>query len=85
MPGFGKDDINVSINDDFLTIQAERTSEAPKGRPYLNERSFARVQRTLRLPSTVDPDSVDAKLENGVLHMEMKKSETERTRRIEVK
>jgi len=84
MPGFTKDDIDVSINDDLLSIQAERSTER-KGRPYLQERRYARVQRTLRLPSAVDPESVDATLEGGVLHMEMKKSESEQTRKIEVK
>jgi len=85
MPGFKNQEIDVSINDDLLSIQAERTSEAPKGRPFLQERRFTRLQRTFRLPSAVDPDSVEAKLEGGVLHMEMKKSESARTRKIQVK
>jgi len=76
MPGFKNEEIDVSISDDLLSIQAERTSEAPKGRPYLQERRFTRLQRTFRLPSAVDPNSVEAKLEGGVLHMEMKKSES---------
>lgn len=85
MPGFKNDEIDVSIDNDILSIQAERSSEAPKGRSYLQERRFARVQRALRLPSAVDPESVDAKLEGGVLHMEMKKAQHERARKIEVK
>ena len=85
LPGFKNNEIDVSINDDLLSIQAERTSEEPKGRPYLHERHFTRVQRTFRLPSAVDPDSVQAVLEGGVLHMEMNKSETARPRKIEVK
>jgi HSP20 family protein len=85
MPGFKKDEIDVSIHDGLLSIQAERTTEPPKGRPYLQERRFTRVQRTFRLPSPVDPKSVDAKLEGGVLHMEMHKSESARTRKIQVK
>lgn len=85
MPGFKNDEIDVSIDNDLLSIQAERASEPPKGRTYLQERQFTRVQRTLRLPTAVDPESVDAKLDGGVLHMEMKKSEHERARKIEVK
>lgn len=85
LPGFNKDEIDVSVDDDMLTIQAERSSEPSKGRPHLQERRFTRVQRSFRLPSPVDPASVDAKLEGGVLHMEMKKSETEKTQKIEVK
>ena len=85
LPGFKNDEIDVSINDDLLSIQAERSTEPAKGRPHLQERRFTRVQRTFRLPSAVDPDSIDAKLEGGVLHLEMKKSESARARKIEVK
>ncbi|TVP79319.1 Hsp20/alpha crystallin family protein [Thioalkalivibrio sp.] len=84
MPGFKSDEIDVSVADDMLTIRAERSAEKPKGRPHLQERHFTRVQRSFRLPSTVDPDSVDAKLEGGVLHLDMKQSESERIRRIKV-
>jgi len=84
MPGFKPEEIDVSVADDMLTIRAERTAETPKGRAHLQERQFTRVQRSFRLPSTVDPDSVDAKLEGGVLHLDMKASESERVRKIEV-
>jgi len=85
MPGFKRDEIDVSVADDMLTIRAERTAEQHKGRPHLQERQFTRVQRSFRLPAAVDPDSVDAKLEGGVLHLDMKESESERVRKIEVK
>ncbi len=85
LPGFKNDEIDVSVADDMLTIQAERSAETPKGRPHLQERQFTRVQRSFRLPSSVDPDSVEAKLEGGVLHLDMKESESQRARKIEVK
>ena len=85
LPGFKNDEIDVSIQDDLLSIQAERSSEPQKGRSHLHERQFTRVQRAFRLPNAVDPDTVDARLEGGILHMEMKKSESERTRKIQVK
>lgn len=84
LPGFRNDEVDVSVQDDLLSIQAERSSEQ-KGRPHLHERRFTRVQRSFRLPSPVDPDSVDAKLEGGILHMDMKKAESDRTKKIEVK
>ncbi|TVP83989.1 MAG: Hsp20/alpha crystallin family protein [Thioalkalivibrio sp.] len=85
MPGFKSDEIDVSVADDMLTIRAERSAEKPKGRSHLQERQFTRVQRSFRLPGTVDPDSVDAKLEGGILHLDMKQSESERVRKVEVK
>jgi HSP20 family protein len=85
LPGFKNDEIEVSVDDDVLSIKAERSVEPSKGRPHLRERQFTQVQRTFRLPSSVDADSVEAKLDGGVLHMEMKKTESARTRKIEVK
>jgi HSP20 family protein len=85
MPGFKSDEIDVSVADDMLTIRAERSAEEPKGRSHLQERHFTRVQRSFRLPSAVDPDSVDAKLKDGVLHLDMKEKESERIRKIPVK
>jgi len=85
MPGFNRDEINISVADDMLSIEAERSAESPKGRPHLQERRFTRVQRSFRLPSAVDPESVEAKLDNGVLHIDMKETESERIRKIEVK
>jgi HSP20 family molecular chaperone IbpA len=85
LPGFKNDEIEVSIDDDVLSIKAARSAEPSKGRPHLQERHFTQVQRTFRLPSAVDADSVEAKLDGGVLHVEMKKAESARTRKIEVK
>ena len=85
MPGFKSDEINISVTNDMLSIEAERSSEPPKGRPHLHERQFTRVQRSFRLPSAIDPESVEAKLEDGVLHIDMQETESQRTRRIEVK
>lgn len=85
MPGFKNDEIDVSVADDMLTIRAERSSETPKGRTHLQERHFTRVQRSFRLPSAVDPNSVDAKLEDGVLHLDMKETVSERVHKIQVK
>ncbi len=85
MPGFKRDEINISVGDDTLSIEAERSAEAKKGRPHLQERQFTRVQRSFRLPNSVDPNSVEAKLEDGVLHVEMKETESQRARKIEVK
>lgn len=84
MPGFHKADVDISIDDDFLSIQAERSADEAKGRPHVQERVITRVQRAFRLPCAVDPDSVEATLQDGILHMEMKKSASNRTRRIEI-
>ena len=84
LPGFTKDEIDVSLDDGVLSISAERTPEEFEGTEHLRERTYTRVQRRFRLPSAVDDKKVQAKFENGVLHLEMKKHESQKPKRIEL-
>lgn len=87
LPGFTKDQVDVSIDKGLLTISAERGTEQPKEgtTAHLNERRFTRVRRQFTLPTTVDPDNVDASLADGVLTLRLVKKEEVRPRKIEVK
>jgi HSP20 family protein len=85
LPGFRKNEIDVSIDRDVLSIVAERRPAEAKGTAHLRERRYTRVQRSVALPAGVDESKVDAKLQNGVLHLEMVKKEGAERRRIEVK
>lgn len=85
MPGFNRDEIDVSIENDVLRIRAERKPEEPKGTSHLRERRYTRVERAFTLPTSVDETTVDAKLEGGVLHLELPESEESKPKRIEVK
>ena len=88
LPGVGEDDIDVSLNDDVLTIRGEKKFERKddKENYHFMERSYGTFQRSLRLPFPVDPDQVKASFENGVLTVSLPKSaQQERTRRIQVR
>lgn len=69
LPGVHKDDLDVSIENGCLSIKAERkaTHEEDSAFTHSIERSFGRVSRMLEIPSNADPDSANAKFENGVL------------------
>lgn len=84
LPGFKKEEIDVTLEEGVLQLKAERQSEEPQGTQHLKERRFMKVQRRLALPAVVDPDSVDARFEDGVLHLQMRKSADSRRRRIEL-
>jgi HSP20 family protein len=84
IPGFAKEEIELSLEEGVLSIKAERKISEPQGTQHLRERSYTRVQRRLTLPASVDPNDVDARFENGVLHLRMKKSAASRRRRIEL-
>ncbi len=85
MPGFRKEDVQVTLESGILHILAERKDEPAKGQPHLQERRFTRVARSFTMPTVVDENKVDARIDNGVLHLVFTKREEVRPRKIEVK
>lgn len=89
LPGFKRDEINVTLENGVLTIEGERKADSneptDQGQRHLNERRYTKVARSFSLPNTVDEGNVDAKLEDGVLHLTLHKREEVKPRRIEVK
>ncbi len=89
LPGFKKEEIDLTLENGVLTITAQRSEEHEKDRDkrtrHLHERRFARVQRAFTLPTTVDESKVDAKLDDGVLKITLNKREEVKPRKITVK
>jgi len=87
LPGLTQEQVHVSVtNRNQVSIQGERlATDDTKGRWLRRERGFGRFQRILRLPLPVDADKVEAKLEDGLLHVVLPKSEEARPRKIAVK
>jgi HSP20 family protein len=88
LPGVRQEDVDVTLNNDVLTISGEKRSEAQQEREsyHLTERSFGRFQRSIQLPFAPEPDKVRAAFEHGVLTVTLPKaSPQQRSRRIEVK
>ncbi|MCA1491480.1 Hsp20/alpha crystallin family protein [Ensifer sp. NBAIM29] len=87
LPGVREEDIDVSLNDDTLTIRGEKKFERKddKENYHFMERSYGTFQRSLRLPYSVDPDKVEADFADGVLTVTLPKgAEQERSRKIQV-
>ena len=78
VPGIPPDQIDASIAGNVLTVKGEKSREVRKtdedGRDRLLERSYGSFSRRIRLPATVDPESVHAKAEHGVLTITMAKT-----------
>ena len=86
LPGFSKDQVDISIDNGVLTIAAQRDSTKQKdATTHLHERRFTRVRRQFTLPTTVDTTDVEAALADGVLTLRLKKKEEVKPRKIEVK
>ncbi|MFW6038908.1 MAG: Hsp20/alpha crystallin family protein [bacterium] len=85
LPGFNKDEIEVTLEQGVLSIRAQRKTEEKKGEQHLVERRFQRVARSFTLPGSVDENQVQAELRDGVLTLTLAKNEAAQPRRIEVK
>lgn len=80
LPGFTKDDIDVSVRDRILRLEATREEEMEEdaeGKYVRRERQRGSVSRSLTLPETVETDEISASYQNGVLTVEMSKAEPE--------
>ncbi|MEM5948339.1 Hsp20/alpha crystallin family protein [Spirochaetia bacterium 38H-sp] len=85
VPGAEKDSINIQVEDSELIIEAQRKDTLPEGTYLVKERRFADYKRVFTLDNTVDTDKIDAKLENGVLTLNLKIKEQAKPKKIEVK
>jgi len=87
LPGFTKNDIDVTFQEGVLTISGERKREEKKeGENYhYIERRSGQFARTVRLPDAVKQDTVDATLKDGVLTVRIDKADEIKPRKIEVK
>ena len=86
LPGFLQDDLQVYVvGQDQLVLKGERQPLAlEKAVCHRQERSFGKFSRTLPLPTPVDSDKVEAKLEHGILRLKLAKSAAGRAKRIPV-
>lgn len=85
LPGVAEDQLDVSFEDGQLTIKATRVPVGREGwKVWHNERLWTEVSRTLRVPESVDPDSIEAHYGDGVLHLTMAKRPEVLPKRITV-
>jgi HSP20 family protein len=89
LPGFRKEDVDITLENQTLTIQAQRREEkkedgGKKGDWLLRERRYNQFLRSFTLPPTVSDQKVDAKLHDGVLTITLDKREETKPRKIQV-
>ena len=86
LPGMKKEDISLSLHDGMLTISGERTHERKNdsGETFRSERYFGKFQRSVALPALVDSSKVTASYKDGILTVDLPKSEEAKPKQIEV-
>jgi len=86
LPGMRREDIDVSLHNDMLSISGERKHEEKHegSEVYRAERFFGRFQRAVTLPTPVATDKVKAQYVDGILTVTLPKSEESKPKRIDV-
>jgi len=86
LPGMKKEEIDVSLHDNALTISGERKFEQKQedAENYRSERFFGRFSRSVTLPIIVEGDKVEAAYKDGILTITLPKSEKAKPKQIEV-
>jgi HSP20 family protein len=86
LPGMTEADVNIELEDNVLTVSGERKAEHEEKREgfYRVERAFGSFARSLTLPKGIDPESVTAGFDKGVLEVRVPKPEQRKPRKIEI-
>jgi HSP20 family protein len=86
LPGLDKEDVEIEVKDDVLTISGERKAEHTErqGGYHRVERAYGGFVRSLSLPKGIDPDQVKAEFEKGVLEVRIPKPAERKPHRVEI-
>jgi HSP20 family protein len=86
LPGLERKDINVEVNNGVLTLRGDRkfNNEVKEENYYRREMSYGKFIRSFTLPAEVDADKISAEFKNGLLTVEVPKSEAHRPKQIAV-
>lgn len=76
-PGLTKDDFNIEVNDNYLTVRGERkfVDEKKEKNYHSIETQFGAFERTFTLPENVDTGKINASYNNGILEVTIPKDE----------
>jgi HSP20 family protein len=88
LPGFERDDIEVRLTDDRLHIEANREEETEEeeetSRRIRRERHHRSMKRSIRLPSSIDSENTEARMNRGVLTVTLPKQSSGSGHSIEI-
>jgi HSP20 family protein len=86
LPGLTRDDIDIQLQNNILTLRGERKFEKDvKQESYLRvERSYGPFQRTFSLPAEIQQDEIRATFSDGVLELVLPKAERARPKQIKI-
>lgn len=86
LPGISKKDLDIGLEDDRLTIKAEKKEETvdEDTTHYTRERRFGQYSRSVKLPFHIDAEKTLATFKNGLLEIRLPKAEEAKSKQIEI-
>ena len=85
VPGVSRDGIELTFEKGILQIAVERKKVEEERKGLHDERFYGKTTRKLGLPETVDPESIEAELAEGVLHVSVTKVPEVQPKRIDIR
>ncbi|HXO22592.1 MAG TPA: Hsp20/alpha crystallin family protein [Thermoanaerobaculia bacterium] len=86
LPGVAKDDVEITVENNVLTLKGERKFEKEDSKENYHriERAYGTFARSFTLPTRVSHDGVEAKFDNGVLTVVVPKAAEAKPRKIDI-
>jgi HSP20 family protein len=87
LPGVTRDQVNISLQDEVLTLEGSREPQLRQQdvKWHRRERAYGNFSRTVQLPFRVDPEKVHARYDNGILQIELERLEADRPKKIQIR
>jgi len=85
-PGFKREEINITLEDNVLLLEAQRneSKEEKNNNYFVRERTQGKIARAVRLPVAVDEKNVEAVFADGVLKVTMEKHQKSKAHKIQI-
>lgn len=85
-PGFKREEINITLEDNVLLLEAQRNEdkEQKNNNYFVRERTQGKIARAVRLPVAVDEKNVEAVFADGVLKVTMEKHQKSKAHKIQI-
>jgi len=87
LPGLRKEDVDIEVRDNTLTLKGERKfeQETQEKNYHRVERSYGSFQRSFLLPSTIKQEAIEAAFKDGILEISLPKAEEAKPKKLEIK
>jgi HSP20 family protein len=87
IPGMTKEDVDISVEDNVLTLKGEKKfeREEERERMHIRERRYGAFERSFTLPRNVEAGKIRAEYKDGVVEVHMPKAPEAQGRKIEIK